>query len=312
VAIHALAAPGAAHAQAAPRLWAYCYFEGSGGVGTTIATFVTEPFEIDASREKTLSDFAFAGEFDKTGMIGQLIPGYTYFMSIGGTNCNVYKMRADAQAKVEAWRKSTRPLVRVVDWTPSAELTGLGAPANKGKPGSASTAATATPAGAAPVDIVNLTQQARERIATIAASPEMRARNEELARRRHVQRGGTFPKPAPAKPVVAATPAGATPGATLYWMCHYFNLATNTSYYSAIGSAPQDKSVTSVQETMNYRKGWVAHLQKMGLNPGAGGNCTGRLSEKDTVGELASSKAHWVANRKSRIVDTAWMPEALK
>lgn len=301
-----LGVPRGAHAQTGARLWAYCYLEGSGGVGTTIATIVLEPFEIDASREKTLSEYAIAHEFDKTGRIGELIPGYKYFMSIGGTNCNVSKTRAEAQADVDAWRTTTKyPLVRVVEWKPSAEHTGLGA-AGKGKPGPA-------PVPAAGLDVAKLTQQARERIAKIATSPEMRARNEDLARRRREKRKGGAPaKPTPAKPAVAAAPVAAKPGATLYWMCHYFNLGANTSYYSAISSAPQDKSVTSVQESLNYRKGWVAHLQKMGLNPGAGGNCTGMLVEKDIVGSMASSKEHWIANRKARIVDTGWMPEAAK
>lgn len=310
-----LVASPAAIASTESRLWAYCFFEASGGVGTKMAMIVTEPFPILASKKDMLFEGLVAREYDETQGIGNLLPGYKYFMSISGTDCRIRNSREEAQAGVDKWRASTEyGIVRFVAWKPSAQHTGL-AP-DGGADAGAGEAKPRVPPSPAPqpsaVDLQQLSRQARDRVAKVASSPEMIARSKDLARRRAEARQGRTPaKPAVAKPAVAAKP-NVNAGGVLYWSCHYWNHGAKTSYYSAVGSAPQDKSITIVQEGLNYRKSWVAHLQQRGLIPGAGGTCTGMHKQQDVIGSIASSKTFYTNNYSARTVDTGWVPTVSK
>jgi hypothetical protein len=111
---------------AAATKWRTCHFEGSGGVGSSIALIVLEPFEVNAD-PKYKSPRAIS-EFIEGPGVGSVVPGYAHFPSFT-SGCDDYDSHAEAQARAErvmGW--GSYNIKRAVQWIPSRAVTGLGGP----------------------------------------------------------------------------------------------------------------------------------------------------------------------------------------
>lgn len=122
VALHSTG-PASAQTPSGP-LWTVCYQETSGGVGTSIAMFVFEPFLIARSKD-TLD--GIGAEFDKAVGVGSIIPGYTRFASFGSEHCRHFPTQADAQEYRDRWQRTKNyAIVKFIAWAPPPSITGLG------------------------------------------------------------------------------------------------------------------------------------------------------------------------------------------
>src|SRR6478735_4040587 len=92
-----------AQAKARQTNWAACYMEASGGVGTSIALLVFEPFMI-SNETGTVSEYGLAREFhDKVG-VGTVVPGYAPITGSYTNGCSFYPSEEEAQSKFDQMR----------------------------------------------------------------------------------------------------------------------------------------------------------------------------------------------------------------
>jgi hypothetical protein len=118
----AMAIPTAANAQSAPESgskWASCYLEASGGVGTSIAFLVFEPFEVSAENVASVSMGIGSRFHDEVG-VGTVVPNYTPFMSFGSSRCTLLNSEADARAKYAGrMNAASYAIIKSVAWKPT-------------------------------------------------------------------------------------------------------------------------------------------------------------------------------------------------
>jgi hypothetical protein len=109
-------------AAGAPK-WATCTFEASGGVGTSIALVIIEPFQVSSNRS---DGFSIGSDYDRLVGVASVVPGYHLFVSFTD-KCSVYPDEASARtrlARVSGW--SGYSIMKTVAWQPPGEVTGLG------------------------------------------------------------------------------------------------------------------------------------------------------------------------------------------
>ena len=120
--------PGVAQAQTKERQtkWAACYMAASGGVGTSIALLVFEPFKV-FNESGTVSEYGLAREFhDKVG-VDTLVPGYAPITGSYTNGCSFYPSEDEARRKFDQMRNSDGyAIIKTVAWTPPAAFTGVG------------------------------------------------------------------------------------------------------------------------------------------------------------------------------------------
>lgn len=109
-----------------PPKWAVCTLETSGGVGTKLAMFVFEPFQVAAARAPIPRDVGML--FHHEVGAGTVVSGYQPFNGNGSGSCNYHDDEASARARRDRWLQNRDyGIVKFVAWRPSADLTGLGA-----------------------------------------------------------------------------------------------------------------------------------------------------------------------------------------
>ena len=122
----------AAPAPSGPPKWAVCTLETSGGVGTKLAMFVFEPFQVAAAKAPISRDVGML--FHHEVGAGTVVSGYKPFNGNGSGSCNYYDDEASARARRDRWLQNRDyGIVKFVAWRPSADLIGLGAASGPAK-----------------------------------------------------------------------------------------------------------------------------------------------------------------------------------
>lgn len=115
-----------AQTRAEQTKWAACYMEASGGVGTSIALLVFEPFKI-TNATGTISEYGLATEFHSKVGVGTVVPGYQPITGSYTNDCSFYATLGEAQAKFEQMRNRRGfAIIKTVAWVPPAAFTGVG------------------------------------------------------------------------------------------------------------------------------------------------------------------------------------------
>jgi hypothetical protein len=126
----AAAAPVAAQGSA-KTVWAACYMEASGGVGTHIARLVFEPFSV-SNESGSVSAYRLATVFDEQVGVDSVIAGYEAIFGSYTNECSFYPTQAEAQARFERLRNSKGySIIKTIAWTPPGSFTGVGGAAGK-------------------------------------------------------------------------------------------------------------------------------------------------------------------------------------
>jgi hypothetical protein len=111
---------------AGPPKWASCYLETSGGVGTSLAFLVFEPFRVAAEKASSIES-GIGSQFHGAVGVGTVVAGYHPFASFDSDHCSVYDSEEAARAKFVA-RTNVRGynIIKTVSWTPPSSITGIG------------------------------------------------------------------------------------------------------------------------------------------------------------------------------------------
>jgi hypothetical protein len=124
-----LAVPlGIAQAQTKVRQtkWAACYMQASGGVGTSIALLVFEPFMI-SNETGTVSAYGLAIEFQNKVGVATVVSGYAPITGSYTNGCSFDPSQDEARIKVDQMRnRKGYAIIKTVAWTPPATFTGVG------------------------------------------------------------------------------------------------------------------------------------------------------------------------------------------